>query len=264
MTYRLAAIDLDATLLDRTGRISEPNAAALRRIAETGVVVAPATARWYRAAISQFARIGLDVAALSSGGADVRLAGGEVVEQRTCPAEFGLFIADLCDGAGWPANISTRSHTYRRDAVVPEWAARAPEWITPVSRLAGLDLSDIVSALITVREDDRSLAAFDAWRGQINLNRAIAFTGEILLTVTAAGVDKGSGLLALCRALDIPPEEAVAFGDSEVDLPMFQVAGLSVAMANGTPHIRAAATMTTASADEDGVAKALAQIWPER
>ena len=84
----------------------------------------------------------------------------------------------------------------------------------------------------------------------------------MLVTVTAADVDKGSGLLALCRALDIPPQEAVAFGDSEVDLPMFRAAGLSVAMANASDAIRAAATMTTASADEDGVAKAIAQIWP--
>jgi hydroxymethylpyrimidine pyrophosphatase-like HAD family hydrolase len=75
-----------------------------------------------------------------------------------------------------------------------------------------------------------------------------------MITITAPGIDKGSALMALCRHMGIDPREAAAIGDSEVDIPMFEAAGRSVAMADGTEEAKAAATELTASADEDGVA----------
>jgi hydroxymethylpyrimidine pyrophosphatase-like HAD family hydrolase len=81
-----------------------------------------------------------------------------------------------------------------------------------------------------------------------------------MLTITAKGVEKGRGLRALCDALGIDPAVAAAFGDSEVDLPMFRVAGLSVAMGNGTAEVQDAATFVTTTTDEDGFAAAVERI----
>ena len=44
-------------------------------------------------------------------------------------------------------------------------------------------------------------------------------------------------------------------GDSDVDIPMFRVAGTAVVMANGTEAAKSAATVRTASAYDDGVAE---------
>lgn len=94
----------------------------------------------------------------------------------------------------------------------------------------------------------------EAWAGRVSLYPAISFNGDALLTITAPGVDKGSGLLALCRHLGIDPSQTIAIGDSEVDIPMFKVAGLAVAMGDGTDEAKAAASRVTGGADEDGVA----------
>ncbi|WP_322819247.1 HAD-IIB family hydrolase, partial [Tepidiforma sp.] len=93
MRYRLLAIDLDGTLLDGAGGISPRTAQALRRAAEAGIVVAPATARWYQAAVRPFAGIGLAVAAIASAGADVRGPNGEAFAQVPLPEEFARFMA---------------------------------------------------------------------------------------------------------------------------------------------------------------------------
>ena len=53
---------------------------------------------------------------------------------------------------------------------------------------------------------------------------------------------------------------AAAFGDSDVDLPMFAVAGLAVAMGQASERVRAAASFTSVSADEDGFARAVERI----
>lgn len=254
MTYRLIALDLDGTLLNSQGQVSERTAAALKAAHAAGIVVAPATARWYQAAIRPFQALGLQVPAIASAGADVRAADSSVVEQRMLDGEFATFLADLCDRAGWTATLSTPERAYRRADELPAWAANAPEWLKPVTSLHGEHLALALSVLAEASTQSEHWPHLEAWAGRVSLYPAISFNGDALLTITAPGVDKGSGLLALCRHLGIEPSQAVAIGDSEVDIPMFRVAGLSVAMADGTDEAKAAAMRLTGSADEDGVA----------
>ena len=61
----------------------------------------------------------------------------------------------------------------------------------------------------------------------------------------------------LAQLLDIAPEETMAIGDSNNDLPMLKAAGRSVAMGNAGPDIKAAADYETADCNADGVAKAI-------
>ncbi len=262
MRYRLAAIDLDATLLDSKNQLSETNAAALRGLVARGVIVAPATARWYQVALRPFEALGLQVAAIAGGGSDVRAADGTVIAQHLLPGEFVSFFAELCDRAGWRANLSTSERTFRRDREAGAWASRAPSWLVPVTSLGDVDLTGLLSVLAHSHEADPFIAELEEWAGRVVARWAGNFDGDSLLTITAAGVDKGSGLAALCSALGIDPSEAVVFGDSEVDLPMFEVAGLAVAMGNASAEVQARAGFITASADDDGVARAIERIWP--
>lgn len=254
MTYRLIAVDLDGTLLNSKGQVSERTAAALNAAHQAGIVLAPATARWYQAAVRPFAALGLQVAAIASAGADIRAADGSVVEQRMLDGEFATFLAELCDRAGWTATLSTPERAYRRADELPPWAANAPEWLKPVTSLHGEHLASALSVLAEASTQSEHWPHLEAWAGRVSLYPAVAFNGDALLTITAPGVDKGSGLLALCRHLGIDPSQAVAIGDSEVDIPMFRVAGLSVAMSDGTDEAKSAAMRATGAADEDGVA----------
>ena len=167
------------------------------------------------------------------------------------------FLTALCDRAHWVATLSTPERAYRRAEALPPWAANAPEWLKPVTTFDGVPRDAVLSLLAELREGDAHLAELEAWAGRLAMHNAVSFNGEALLTVTAAGVDKGAGLLALCAATGIDPRNAIAIGDSEVDLPMFAVAGTSIAMGNATAAVQARATRITATADADGVAQAL-------
>jgi hydroxymethylpyrimidine pyrophosphatase-like HAD family hydrolase len=72
--------------------------------------------------------------------------------------------------------------------------------------------------------------------------------------VSPLGVDKASGVLRALAVLHRTPSEAVAFGDMPNDLSMFAYCGRSVAVGNAHPAVRAAATITTFTAAEDGFA----------
>ncbi len=256
MGYRLLAIDLDGTLLDRTGGVSPRTAEALRRAAAAGLIIAPATARWYQAAIRPFAAAGLEgVAAIASAGADVRLAGGKVAAQVRLPKQFSRFAADLFDRAGWPATVALPDFAYRRANELPPWAANAPEWLRPVTSLRAADLTEALAMLAEPAPGDPHLAELAAWRDRVEMFDALAFTGDGMVTFTARGVDKGFGLRALCAALGVDPAEAVAIGDSEVDVPMFRAAGLGVAVEGATPGALAAADRVIPGPADDGVAQ---------
>jgi Cof subfamily protein (haloacid dehalogenase superfamily) len=260
LTPALIAIDLDGTLLNSSGQVSERTAAALRAAVAAGIVIAPATARWYQAAVRPFVNLSLAVPAISSAGSDVRAADGAVVQQTILDGEFAEFLADLCDRSGWIATLSTPERAYRRANELPPWAANAPEWLKPVTTLRGEHLSSALSVLAEGAAHDEHMPHLEAWAERISLFPAVSFNGDALLTITASGVDKGSGLLALCRHLGIDPADAVAIGDSEVDVPMFRVAGQSLAMADGTDEARAAAKQLIGTADENGVAAYLESL----
>lgn len=261
MRYRLLAIDLDGTLLDRSGGVSPRTAEALRRAAAAGLIIAPATARWYQAAIRPFGMIGLDkVAAIASAGADVRLAGGRVAAQVRLPRQFSRFAAELFDRAGWPATVALPEFAYRRANELPAWAANAPEWLRPVTSLRDTDLTEALAVLAEPRPEDPHLEELRAWRERVEIFDALAFTGDGMVTVTARGVDKGFGLRALCAALGIDPAEAVAIGDSEVDVPMFRAAGLAVAVEGATPGAQAAAERVIPGPADDGIAQFIEEL----
>ena len=68
---------------------------------------------------------------------------------------------------------------------------------------------------------------------------------------------KGSAVKVLLEHYGLSPKQAVAFGDSDVDVDMLQYCGLGVAMGNSPRSVKEAADYITASNDEEGVYIAL-------
>ena len=85
----------------------------------------------------------------------------------------------------------------------------------------------------------------------------MVFSTAVYLDITLTGVNKGKALDRLTRSLGVPLERTVALGDGPNELEMFERAGLSVAMANAQPHVRAAAQWVAPAHDEGGVAWAM-------
>lgn len=78
------------------------------------------------------------------------------------------------------------------------------------------------------------------------------------LEFVTAGVDKGTGIHRLCRILNLPIENTIGIGDSENDIPMLNVTGLSCCMANGSEACKKAADYITKNdCDHSGVAEVI-------
>lgn len=68
---------------------------------------------------------------------------------------------------------------------------------------------------------------------------------------------KGSAAKVLLEHYGLSPKQAVAFGDSDVDVDMLQYCGFGVAMGNAPKQVKEAADYVTASNDQEGVYIAL-------
>ena len=89
---------------------------------------------------------------------------------------------------------------------------------------------------------------------------SVTASSEKNIEITSLLATKANALSYLCAALGILPENVLAMGDRDNDLPMLEFAGTGVAMENGEEHIKAAADIITASCDDYGAALILEKI----
>lgn len=75
--------------------------------------------------------------------------------------------------------------------------------------------------------------------------------------ITAGDADKGKGLHAMAKFLNLNIAETMAFGDGGNDITIIKEAGVGVAMGNARDHVKEIADYVTSSVDEDGVKNAL-------
>lgn len=87
------------------------------------------------------------------------------------------------------------------------------------------------------------------WGGQ----GETAIFGDIALD----HIDKSDAIIELAEYLNIQKDDMVAFGDAEVDIPMFQCVKDSICLGGGRIAAKKAATYVTDSVDNDGIYNAL-------
>jgi hydroxymethylpyrimidine pyrophosphatase-like HAD family hydrolase len=84
------------------------------------------------------------------------------------------------------------------------------------------------------------------------LERQIIFNKGAVM-VLPAGINKGTGLVAALRELNLSPHNAVGVGDAENDHALLSLCGYGVAVANALPALKEQADYTTKADRGDGV-----------
>ena len=79
---------------------------------------------------------------------------------------------------------------------------------------------------------------------------------HLFCDIMPADGGKIHGVRAAFERYGISPQEAIAFGDGENDLSMFEAVGTGVAMGNAWDTVKERADYVTASVDDDGIWKA--------
>lgn len=285
--YDMIAIDLDGTLLDSRGRVSEKNAEAVRAARDAGIRVAVCTGRGLVECAHYLDQIGQTD--------PVVVAGGSII---ACPVErktihrFALeqpLVARATErllGHGHPVmilkdpvhagydylmvvgeqrlaldpvtvwwleemKIAHRFVSHVREDEHPEHSVRLG-----VCALSGA-LEMIISDLHAAFGDDATMHHFPAVLSPEHAAGLPAGQKLHILEVFDKRANKWSAIQWLAGAHGVALERICAIGDEINDLSMISQAGLGVAMGNAVGPVKAAAGRHTLANDDHGVAHAI-------
>ena len=284
MQIRLLALDLDGTLLNSRGQISERNRRAIDLARNEGVRVAVVTGRRFRDSRPIALELGLDVPVIAHNGALTKHAKTlETVAVLPLPLDaarramevgrklgadalvsddyegLGILVYDHIDGSNVPLREYIRwarqvhggedgSDSVRCVESLAEYLDHEP---IHIAFSGGCDAMSILQGVL-LSELSSTVKIFSTIYPHQD------FT---LLDIVNPSASKGAGVAAAATEMELEPEEIMAIGDNHNDLEMLLFAGTGVVMANAPESLRQLEGLhPTASNKEDGVALAIEQF----
>ncbi|MHA7190340.1 HAD family hydrolase [Arthrobacter sp. MDT2-16] len=260
--HHLIALDVDGTLVDHEGSMTEEVRDSVRAVIEAGHDVIIATGRSLGATLPVIGLLGITRghAVCSNGGVTLRIdadlpGGFEVLERVTFDPRPALTaLRERLPSAKYALEddrgrfLSTESF---QDASFG-------------SEAQNVDFEEMLESRavrVVVFSTDSSAEEFGHAVAAIGLHGVTYSVGwTAWLDIAAAGVTKATALESLRRSLGTDPGLTVAVGDGRNDVEMLQWAGRGVAMGQAPEEVRSIASEVTGSVLDDGAAKVLRSL----
>lgn len=260
MKYKMLCIDVDGTLLTDDKEISGQDIEAIRKASEQGAKIALITGRMPAATDMIVRRLGIPCIRACNAGTYI-MKGEKRIHAEYLSAETMTAVAECVGTFGIPLWIFrdrqwyvTAKDPYVKaeekliDHIAQEVSAEAlaRKWLrerTGPNKLlvgAGPSIVQEVYAVLRRRQDVD-----------------MACSSENYLEIFPRGMNKGKALRLICEKEGVGIKETVAFGDQELDIPMIETAGISVAMGNAIEELKQKADYITKSNNESGIAYAI-------
>ena len=270
---RLAAVDMDGTLLDDDKNFPPGMDEPLDQMDERGVTFAPASGRQVWTLIDMFpGRPGMTV--IGENGGIVMRDGVEVSSHPVDTPTVREVIRLVRDATSGPDGIDGGlvmcgkqfAYVERTDegfveGVMPYYhrTKRVEDQNAIIDAIEAGQIDDaIVKLAVYVIGPVEPLA--QATLANFADTHQYAISGANWADLQVQGVDKGSAVRDLQRFLGVERAQTAVFGDAGNDLSMMSVADLSFAMANASADVVEAARFVAPSNNEAGVAQVLRSL----
>lgn len=280
--YKLVAIDLDGTLLNSYGEVSENTKKEIKKAIENGVEVVLASGRPISSVEDLANELQANHYLISGNGAIVYdMHKKEVVYDKFLSKEQVLNIVKICEENSIYYNIYTenevltKSLNYNTLFYYSENTHKQEEKRTNINILT--DVYDYIlksnnQKYLKVTVCDQSQIVFASIIKKLrtindidvldvaHMSKKIIKSGteEVLVEycyteITNKNVNKWTALEYIMKEKNIDRSEVVAIGDNINDKEMIEKAGLGVAMGNSTPVIKEVANVEVGTNNEEGV-----------
>lgn len=259
---KMVCLDVDGTLVDHYGHMSDTVKEAARNIVAAGHEVIVSTGRSLGATLPIVQLLGITsgYAVCSNGGLTVRIdtslsSGYEVIDRKTfdpAPALRALRTA-----------LPTAKYALESD----QGDFLATERFQDSSfgvRAKAVTFEQMMEAtavrLVVFSSDDSSEDFVEAVQtiGLQGVAYSVGWTAW--LDIAAEGITKASAIEALRSELGFGIQDTVAVGDGRNDIEMLGWAGRGVAMGQAPDEVKAAADEVTTTVEEDGLAHVLRSL----
>ena len=286
--YRLVAIDLDGTMLNRYGIVTEKTKQVIEQVQKNQIEVIIASGRPIDSIKTIAKEIKSENYFISGNGAilyDIKK--DEILYENTLKKSKVLDIIKICEENSIFYNIYTEKEiisktlNYNVLYYYKENLNKDEENKTHINIVE--DIYDYIlnrdEKIIKITICDNNQTIFNSIIRRLNeigeievldvshMSRKTIKQGtediaiEYFYTeISAKNVNKWNALEFLAEKMNVKKEEIITIGDNINDKKMIECAGLGIAMQNGAPDVQKIADYVTESNDNDGVAKALETV----
>lgn len=284
--YKLITIDLDGTLLNRYGEVTEYTKNIIKKTTNKGVLVVLASGRISESVLTIAKEIGADKYYISGNGSVLYdMQKNEILYENYLTKEKVLEIIELCDKNSIYYNIYTenavlaKSLNYNVAFYNYENTKKSSEKKTDINivedmysyvkksnlnkflKITICDESKIVFSSILRKikniSDIDVLEVSHMSQKKIKTGTKEVEVGYFYTEVSSKNVDKWYAIEKVMELENIKKEEVMAIGDNNNDIVMIKNAGLGVAMGHSNEQVKKVADYITVNNNEDGVAKAI-------
>ena len=284
--YKLITIDLDGTLLNRYGEVTEYTKNVIKRTTDKGVLVVLASGRISESVLTIAKEIGANKYYISGNGSVLYdMQKDEIIYENYLNKEKVLEIIELCDKNSIYYNIYTenavlaKSLNYNVAFYNYENTKKSSDKKTDINivedmysyiknsninkflKITICDESKIVFSSIIKKikniEDIDVLEVSHMSQKKIKTGTKEVEVGYFYTEVSSKNVDKWFAIEKVMQIENIKKEEVMALGDNNNDIIMIKNAGLGVAMGHSNDEVKKVADYITENNNEDGVAKAI-------
>ena len=284
--YKLIAIDLDGTLLNSYGQVSEKNRLALKQAQENGAQIVLSSGRSTNSVKNIANDIGDSKYIICGNGSLIYdLQKEEIIYDKFIDKKKALQIINICEQNSIYYNVYTENMVIAKTLSNNVMFYHQENANKPDSKKTKINLVENIYEYVQNLENENILKFTISDTSSIIFNSIIrklreiknidvldvahmsrkiikAGTEEVSLEyyyteITSKDVDKWNAIEWLAKELDIKKEEIMAIGDNVNDKLMIENAGLGVAMGNSAPYIKEIANKVVSNNNEDGVAEAI-------
>ena len=287
--YKLMAIDLDGTLLNSTGEVSEGTKLALQNARAQGTEVVLASGRPISSTRTLALELGVDNYLISGNGSVVYdVQKDEILYDRFLTKEQVLQIVKLCEENSFYYNIYTEEEVIAKSLNYNVLFYHKENIKKVEEKRTHINIVQDVQRYSQESENEHFLKITVCDESKLIFSRIMKKLKEIdnvdileveymsrkrikegtddvdiqyyYTEVTNKNVNKWSAIQFLMEKLDIKKEEIVAIGDNLNDKEMIENAGLGVVMGNSNPRMKEIANVIVADNDSEGVMDAINQF----
>ena len=273
MTIKLIATDMDGTLLDPKGQVDLPRLEKiLDQLEERGIRFVIATGNEIHRVKQLLGHLTERIVLIVANGARI-FEGNQLLQAQTwdddmvnraleffkgreCQDQF--VVTSMNGGFVKEGTVFTQLENF----MTPEMIELFYQRMNFVEELESHLFGGVLKMSLVVGEE-RSDSVLEEINQLFNGQVQAVSSGYGCIDILQAGIHKAWGLQELLKRWDIKAEEIMAFGDSENDVEMLQLAGIAYAMENADDKAKAVATDFAPSNSQAGVYQVL-EAWLEK
>ena len=265
---KLIAVDLDGTIISNATEFSNKTIEALNTAAEQGIIVAVCTGRVYGEIPEAIRNIEGVRYFITSNGSSIITNTGNIIYSNTIEKNIASDSLDILSEYDVMIDLYINGNGYMQSSDIEKLehynVTDGFDKVLKVSRIMKDDIMRFYREELPALEKINLFFADKQERkeaiyriGRLEPSPKIVYSMEHNLEITSSTCSKGQGLNFLSNLLEVHMSEVMAIGDSNNDVSMLKLAGLSVAMGNSPKYVKDTVDYVTDTCENDGAAKAI-------